>query len=353
MNVLSLFDGLGTGRYVFDLLGYKNNIEDFNYCSYEIDKYAISVAKNNYSDNTQLGNILDIENTLTPYIGVNDESKKGIDIMIGGSPCKDFSFVGNKNGLTTTNNIIIDDLDKYLRLKKEGYTFKGESWLFWEYVRILKKYKPKYFLLENVKMSKKWEKVLNHTLFDIKPYSINSSLLTGQNRERLYWLGKYNPEKDIYESVDFDVKVIKDSGITVGDIMDCGYGTHIKTQQMYVETGKENGHVANAEQLKGFDIIKRVYSKDYKCPTLTTSGRPKIMTKKFKSGFPNEWRELSIEEWEMLQQLPVDFTKTGLVGDKEISISNTQRKKMIGNGWTVGIIKILLEQILMDYNSIK
>ena len=78
-----------------------------------------------------------------------------LDLLIGGSPCQNFSFAGKMNGASTKDNIEITSLEQYLDLKEKGFEFDGYSYLFWEYVRVLKESKPKYFLLENVKMSKK------------------------------------------------------------------------------------------------------------------------------------------------------------------------------------------------------
>lgn len=152
MNVLSLFDGMSCGQIALTNLG----------CF--PDKY---------------------------YASEVDVSKLDkIDLIIGGSPCQSFSFAGKQAGMATTENIEITDLDQYLDLKIMGFEFTGQSYLFWEYMRILtevRKYNPGVkFLLENVVMSKKWEAVLTNAI-GVEPVMINSNLLSAQNRKRLYW----------------------------------------------------------------------------------------------------------------------------------------------------------------------
>ena len=178
-NVLSLFDGLSCGQIALNELGIKVD----KYYASEIDKYAIMQTQHNFPGTIQLGSVLDV-----------DVSKlEPIDILIGGSPCQSFSFAGKRNGMTTTENEDIYTLDRYLELKSEGFQFEGQSYLFWEYMRILtdiRKYNPNVkFLLENVEMGNKWERVLSEAI-GIRPVHINSALVSAQNRRRLYWVGQ-------------------------------------------------------------------------------------------------------------------------------------------------------------------
>lgn len=147
-NVLSLFDGMSCGRIALDRAG----IEYDNYYASEIDKYAIQIAQKNYPDTIQLGDVVDLTTNLP-----------GIGLLIGGSPCQGFSKSGSK-----------------LNFKD------SRSALFFEFVRILRELKPKYFLLENVKMKKEWQDVITKYL-GVSPIEINSSLVSAQNRKRLYW----------------------------------------------------------------------------------------------------------------------------------------------------------------------
>ena len=132
---------------------------------------------------------------------------RGKIILIGGSPCQGFSFAGKQKGSVTKCNIKITALEQYLNLKDEGFEFDGQSYLFWEYVRLREEIQPEYFLLENVKMTKKWESMFNEAM-GTEPIEINSALLSAQNRKRLYWTnipGVTQPEdkgillKDILE----------------------------------------------------------------------------------------------------------------------------------------------------------
>lgn len=190
MNVLSLFDGLAGARIALDRL----NIP-CNYYSSEIDKYVIKIAMKNYPTITQLGDITKIKylnGTLLDAFGAYQVPQ--IDLLIGGSPCQDLSIS-----------------------KKNRQGLQGErSGLFFEYVRLLKEIKPKYFLLENVNSMSKVNKQIITDILKIEPIMINSALLTAQNRKRLYWFGKIVNNK--YEKV--EVKQPKDKGILLKDILE-------------------------------------------------------------------------------------------------------------------------------------
>ena len=154
MNVLSLFDGMSCGRIALD----RADIKVDNYFSSEIKKYAIDIANKNYPQ--------DKKNRLGDIIKIVWKMFKGnqIDLMIGGSPCQDFSGA-NKN-----------------RLGVEG----SKSRLFYEYLRLKNEIKPKYFLLENVKMKKEHQDIISKEL-GCEPIKINSIDFSPQNRTRLYW----------------------------------------------------------------------------------------------------------------------------------------------------------------------
>ena len=149
MNVLSCFDGMSCGRIALDRAG----VEVDNYFASEIDKYAIQIATKNYPDTKHIGSVVDVKASDLPKI----------DLLIGGSPCQGFSFAG-----------------KQLNFEDE------RSKLFFEFVRLLKECKPKYFLLENVKMKQEWQDVISQYL-GVKPVEIDSSLFSAQQRKRLYW----------------------------------------------------------------------------------------------------------------------------------------------------------------------
>jgi DNA (cytosine-5)-methyltransferase 3A len=138
----------------------------------------------NYPNTKQLGSVVDLNGFDLPKI----------DLLIGGSPCQSFSFAGKRKGMSTKDEQEILTLEHYLQLKAEGFEFEGQSYLFWEFMRLLNETKPKYFLLENVKMSKKWKDILSKAI-EVEPILINSNLLSAQNRQRLYWTNIPNVEQ--------------------------------------------------------------------------------------------------------------------------------------------------------------
>lgn len=318
MNVLSLFDGMSCGQIALNRAGIKYD----NYFASEINKYAIKITQKNYPNTIQIG---DVEN-----IKVKELPK--IDLLIGGSPCQGFSFAG-----------------------KQLNFGDPRSKLFFEFVRLLKETKPKYFLLENVIMKKEYQNIITKYL-EAEPILINSSLVSAQNRRRLYWTNINGIEQP------------KDKGIILRDILQGGEkigairGRYInknkgQTKQK-IEIRKDNKsnslttvqkdnivirpcvphfyknssichHAANAIDIKGNQSIKRVYADSGKSPTLTTMQgghrEPKILT----SPDGLKYRKLSPLECERLQTIPDNYTA---------GVSNSQRYKMLGNGWTVDVI---------------
>lgn len=172
MNVLSLFDGMSCGQQALERAGIKVD----KYFASEIDKYAIQVTMANYPDTIQLGSV----------VGVDGYALPKIDLLIGGSPCQSFSFAGKRKGMATTDEQEILTLEHYLQLKADGFEFEGQSYLFWEFMRLLYEVKPKYFLLENVEMGEKWERVLTQAI-GVNALHINSALVSAQNRKRIYF----------------------------------------------------------------------------------------------------------------------------------------------------------------------
>ena len=205
MNVLSLFDGLSCGRQALERAGIKVD----NYFASEIDKYAIQVTMANYPDTIQLGSVVNVDGHKLPKI----------DLLIGGSPCQSFSFAGKRKGMSTKDEQEILTLEHYLQLKTEGYEFEGQSYLFWEYMRLLNEVKPKYFLLENVMMGEKWEKVLSKAI-GVKPIMINSALLSAQNRQRLYWTNIGLKPAGLFGDLESIITQPKDKGILLKNILE-------------------------------------------------------------------------------------------------------------------------------------
>ena len=172
------------------------------YYASEIDKYAMQFTIQNFPDTIQVGDIRELD--------INKLDK--IDLLIGGSPCQSLSMAGKRKGLSTKEGIDIFDLEMYLELKENGFEFEGQSYLFWEYIRIYNDLlergdNPKFFL-ENVEMGKKWESVFNDIL-GRKGIHINSALVSAQNRRRIYWT-------DIHD----DIPQPEDRGILLRDILE-------------------------------------------------------------------------------------------------------------------------------------
>lgn len=283
MNVLSLFDGMSCGRVALERAGIKVN----NYYSSEIDKYAIQIANKNYpqDDVNRLGDVTTIKASDLP----------NIDLLIGGSPCQGFSFAG-----------------KQLNFEDE------RSKLFFEFVRLLKESKPKYFLLENVKMKKEYQEVITKYL-GVEPILINSSLLSAQNRERLYWTNIPNIEH------------IEDKGIFLKDILEKDKNIDfIDNFKNCVRKNLLGIDVNNYLKPNGFSQIPSNSGfQDHKIGIIKTpclrAGNSFTLIQTRKKGI----RLATPLEWERLQTLPDNYTD---------GVSNSQRYKMLGNGWTVDVI---------------
>lgn len=262
MNVLSLFDGMACGRIALERCGY--NVT--NYYASEIDKYAMKVAKANYPDIEHLG---DVRSVIT-------DDLPDIDLLIGGSPCQGFSFAG-----------------RHLNFEDQ------RSRLFFEYVRILEETQPRYFLLENVRMSKESERVISEFL-DCEPITINSNLVSAQNRHRLYWT-----------NIPVD-SLPDDKGIKLAEIIESG------------NVDRDKAHCIDANYWKGGNL-KSYFEKNRRQLVFGES--------------VDDYRKLSPIECERLQTVPENYTA---------HVSNTQRYKMLGNGWTVDVIAHILKNMEMD-----
>jgi len=334
INVLSLFDGMSCGQIALERAGIKVK----NYFASEIDKYAIKVTQSNYPNTIQLGDVTKVDSSNLPKI----------DLLIGGSPCQGFSFAGKQ--------LNFEDV---------------RSKLFFEYVRLLKELNPRYFLLENVRMKKESKDIISEYL-GFEPIEINSALVSAQNRKRLYWTNIPNVEqpedngiflKDIIENglIDRDKSYCVDANYfkrgnlksnfsdcrrqlvfekphgwnkggvqekdKFGSLRECTNGNYaVYDSQRCVQTGEAD--------LNGFDCIKRTYDISGKCPTLTTMTgghrEPKITLSEMK------WRKLTPIECERLQTVPDNYTNY---------VSNAQRYKMLGNGWTVNVIVHIFKNI--------
>ena len=208
-NVLSLFNGMGCIWIALDRTGIQVNKR----YSSEVEKYPNKANDLLYPDTIQLGDVRNV-----------DVSKlEPIYLLAGGSPCQSFSFAGKRKGMATKCEIEILSLEYYLELKEQNFEFEGQSYLFWEYIRILtdiRKYNPDVkFLLENVIMGSKWQKVITRAI-GINPININSSLVSAQNRNRLYWTNIYTEQDGLFGDLKCMIPQPKDKGILLKDILE-------------------------------------------------------------------------------------------------------------------------------------
>lgn len=214
MKVLSLFDGMSCGQIALKQLGIISEV----YYASEVDKHAIKQTQLNFPNTIQLGDVTQVDvSQLEP-----------IDLLIGGSPCQSFSFAGKRVGMSTIDKEEIYTLNRYLELKEEGFQFEGESYLFWEYMRILtdiRKYNPDVlFLLENVEMGGKWERVLSEAI-GLRGVRINSALVSAQNRRRIYWTNIRVGHEGLFGYPYSDIPQPADRGVLLKDILEkevCG-----------------------------------------------------------------------------------------------------------------------------------
>lgn len=341
MKVLSLFDGISSGRLALERAG----IPVEKYYASEIDKYAIQVTQKNRPDTIQVGDV----NKLNYLELLN------VDMVIGGSPCQDLSIAKqNREGLRG-----------------------ARSGLFWKYVEALEVIRPKWFLLENVASMRNEDRdAITATLKKIYPETecimINSALLSAQQRKRYYW-------------TNWHVEQPQDKGILLKDILEGGYGCDVENQgkelcktvdktqtlmardykgfgnqrmtgvAMPVPEAKDDGKANSITSVQTDSMVaepvrigtigkggqgNRIYSVRGKSVCLNANGGGRgAKTGLYKVDLPDGdyiIRKLTPVECERLQTLPDGWTE---------GVSNTQRYKAIGNGWTVDVIAWIFSQI--------
>lgn len=272
INVLSLFDGMSCGQIALDKAGVKVN----KYFASEIKPHGIKVTQENYPDTIQLGDVTKIK-----YSGNHK-----IDLVIGGSPCQDFSQA----------NRVRDGLNG------------AKSGLFYEYVRLLnevKAYNPDVmFLLENVKMKKEYQDIISDIL-GVEPIAINSKLVSAQMRNRLYWTNI--PNVTVPEAVDVELKDILTDGYTTKKKAYCLLESESRPQSTNwkrFRRWRKKGFVNIVFETEDLNIFKN--------------------------------RILNQTELERLQNIPEGYTK---------SLTRNESASLIGDGWTVNVITHIFKNI--------
>jgi DNA (cytosine-5)-methyltransferase 3A len=343
MNVLSLFDGMSCGQQALERAGFKVD----NYFASEIDKYAIQVTMANYPNTKQLGSVINVDGYSLPKI----------DLLIGGSPCQSFSFAGKRKGMSTKDEQEILTLEHYLQLKAEGFEFEGQSYLFWEYMRLLNETKPKYFLLENVMMGEKWEKVLSKAI-GVKPIMINSSLVSAQNRQRLYWTNIGLEPAGLFGDLESTIQQPKDKAILLKDVLENDVNQKFFLSEKMINYINQTG-------TKTFYYKPEYANMDGKSKPITTVHDKRAGTTNYiihnmqpRSGDPTKGgtghltrtdgktycldtgQSNAVEYFGDIRRLtPIECERLQTVRDNYTNhVSDSQRYKMLGNGWTVDVI---------------
>ena len=281
INVLSLFDGMSCGQIALNKVG----IEYENYFASEIDKYAIQVTQKNFPNTKQLGSVTELDGTKLPKI----------HLMYGGSPCQDLS----------SSNVWTE---------QKGLEGKKSS-LFWEFVRLLKEVKPTYFLLENVGSAKNSDIEIIDRELGVKGIKFNSKLVLPQNRNRVYWT-----------NIPFELPK-NEMTLTMQDLLETNVDDkYYITQKMY--------DCIISPATKGWQSGKMDIDLKIARPlTATMHKMHRADTDNYITGIAPQGktnvRRLTPIECERLQGVKDNYTDC---------VSDTQRYRMLGNGWTVDAI---------------
>lgn len=209
VNVCSLFDGMSCMQIALKVAG----ITPTKYFASEIEKFPIKSTMTVFPNTIQIGDVRNVKGSDLGFI----------HILAGGSPCQSFSFAGKRKGMATKCDVEILTLDHYLELKSQNFEFEGQSYLFWEYMRILhelQEINPDIkFLLENVVMGEKWQNILTKAI-GINPIKINSALVSAQNRNRLYWTNIGSEPVGFFGDLECGIPQPKDKGILLKDVLE-------------------------------------------------------------------------------------------------------------------------------------
>lgn len=313
INVLSLFDGMSVAQQALKECG----IEVETYFASEIDKYSIATTQANFPNTIQLGDVKEVGNVWKKF-----GMKPNIDLLIGGSPCQDLSIAGKRKGLS------------------------GErSGLFYEYLRIRDEIRPKYFVLENVNSMPKEAKAEISKCLGVEPIMINASLVSAQNRKRLFWIGKLNEKTSRYKQINMELP--EDRNILLKDILETDVDEKYYLNDSAIKTIHRNfGSKGKILDLTKEDSLleKITYpsritqTEGLKCPTLTSSmgtgggNVPVLVTKNY-----GEWKERPDEKSTGLYAVIPEATKKGYAIAKEedsidLSFPNSKtRRGRVGN----------------------
>ena len=293
LNVLSLFDGMSCGRIALERAG----IEVDNYFSSEIKDYAIKVADLNYpqDEKNRLGDITKIDGFSLPKI----------DLLIGGSPCQDFSGANKE------------------RLGVDGV----KSGLFFEYVRLLKATKPKYFLLENVRMKKEHQDFIS-SIIGCEPIIINSELVAPHLRHRLYWTNIPFIEMPEDKELKLNDDLIngfsdREKARTLLESDSRPLSTPIKMAHRYFNTGFTTLIFESREH---YNLIKEHFDKYFKGKSAKEIDD---LSKNMDLSFYNGLRYMNNRERECCQTVPQGYT---------YSLTQNEAACILGDGWTVDVI---------------
>lgn len=392
MTVLSLFDGMSCGQIALRQCG----LPVAAYYASEVDRHAIAQTRLNFPGTVHLGDVR----------GVSAKELPPIDLLIGGSPCTDFSFAGKRRGMATVANEQVTTLGRYMELKRDGFEFVGQSYLFWEYVRLLHECREKnpgmLFLLENVEMGRERERVIDEAL-GIRGVHINSALVSAQNRRRIYWTNIRTRAVGLFGDLVSDIPQPADRGILLRDILQQDvperYYLPQKSVERIMEYNRRNAALGNGFRAEpalpsgkagcltvcghSKDLVMplnssrksggkqpyqqdRYYSTDGQAPALMAgNGGKTVDTLCIASGQAHATAEInkstpmvaangmalvgSPADMRLRRLTPTECVRLQTVPDwYRWECSETQQYRMLGNGWTVEVIRHIFSLIDID-----
>ena len=323
-RVLSLFDGMSCGQIALRELG----VPVSAYFASEVNPFAIAQTQLNFPQTVQVGDVRALE--------VDRLCAEGeIDLLIGGSPCQDFSFAGKRAGMVNTEREEIVSLDHYLRLKANGFQFQGQSFLFWEYMRVLTALRKRtphlLFLLENVEMKQRWERVLSEAI-GLSGVHIDSALVSAQRRKRIYWSNFQTRRKGLFGSLVTDIPQPVDRRVVLQDVLESKVDPHyVVNDRLAKRITAEVGALPAGTRVifqRGRGFNKGGVHVE-KSPTL--------------SAHAWEQNNLVVGDGVVRRVTPTETARLQTIPEWYCwGCSATQQYRLLGNGWTVEVIMHLL-----------